>query len=196
MDVDAQVATFLLLASGVPFLLSDSALDKSRFEMNFRLRFGVNVLKWTVLILLPLFLAFGFGLASYEIYYELSTTGGKGNRFKKLLASLRVPSARRTLADVEAIHAAIVESDFLKPYPYSQLVTICRTCELLEIQAQEAVFSEGDIGDHYFVLIKGTLDVYVKEKTQPHSEKCVNTLHDSGSFGELALLQVRNGRTS
>ena len=190
-DPLAQVATFLLLASGMPYLLTDSTLDKYRFDTPFRLRFGFDVLKWVVLILFPVFLAFGFGLTSYEIFYELSTTGGKGKRFKKLLASLAVPGARRTPGDIKNIHAAIVESEFLKSYAYSQLVTICRTCQLLELQPHEAVFSEGDIGNHFFVLIKGTLDVYVKEKAPPHAQKCVNTLHDSGSFGELALLQVR-----
>jgi hypothetical protein len=185
-----QVATFLLLASGVPFLLRDSSLDKPRFYTDFRLRFGFDVLKWVVLILLPLFVLFGFGLLSYEVYYQLQMTGGKGKRFQRLLASLRVQSAARTLADIKNIYEAIVESEFLKPYPYSKLVTICRACELLELQPQEAVFSEGDIGNHFFVLIKGTVDVFIKEKAPPHNKKCVNTLHDSGSFGELALLQV------
>jgi CRP-like cAMP-binding protein len=148
------------------------------------------VLKWIVLAYVPLFLVFGVGLLSYEIYYKRSLTGGKSKRFKKLVASLEVPGASRTPADVKNIYQAIVESEFLKPYPYSKLATICRACELLELKPHEAVFSEGDFGDHFFVLIKGTVDVYVKERTAPHKMKCVNTLHDSGSFGELALLQV------
>ena len=175
----------------MPFLLNESALDKPRFDTSFRLRFGFDVLKWIVLAYVPLFLVFGVGLLSYEIYYKRSLTGGKSKRFKKLVASLEVPGASRTPADVKNVYEAIVESEFLKPYPYSKLATICRACELLELKPHEAVFSEGDIGNHFFVLIKGTLDVYVKEKAPPHAQKCVNTLHDSGSFGELALLQVR-----
>ena len=140
--------------------------------------------------MLPLFFAVGLGLVLYEIYYELSTTSGKGKRFQTLLASLRVPGARRTVAEVKIIYETIVETDFLKPYPYSKLATICRACELLELKPQETMFSEGDVGNHFFVLIKGTVDVYVKEKTPPYTPKCVNTHHDRGSFGELALLQV------
>jgi CRP-like cAMP-binding protein len=185
-----QVATFLLLASGMPFILGDDIVDQPRFDGHFRLRFGFEVLKWIVLICLPSFFAFGIGLSAYEIYYELSTTSGKGKKFVKLLASLRVPGRFRTLKDIQNIHAAIIASEFLKPYSYSKLVTICRACGLLELQPHEAVFSEGDTGDQFLVLIKGTVDVYVKEKTPPHTMKCVNTLHDSGSFGELALLQV------
>jgi len=192
--VGAQAATFILLASGMPFFLTESALEKPRFGEYFRLRFGFDILKWLVLIMLPLFFAVGIGLVLYEIYYELSTTSGKGKRFQKLLTALRVcprvPGARRTAADLKLIYETIVETDFLKPYPYSKLATICRACELLELKPQETLFSEGEIGDHFFVLIKGTVDVYVKEKTPPYTPKCVNTHHDRGSFGELALLQV------
>ena len=140
----------------MPFLLNESALDKPRFDTSFRLRFGFDVLKWIVLAYVPLFLVFGVGLLSYEIYYKRSLTGGKSKRFKKLVASLEVPAASRTPADVKNIYQAIVESEFLKPYPYSKLATICRACELLELKPHEAVFSEGDFGDHFFVLIKGT----------------------------------------
>jgi hypothetical protein len=186
----AQVATFITLASGMPFFLTESALEKPRFGEYFRLRFGFDILKWLVLLMLPLFFAVGLGLVLYEIYYELSTTSGKGKRFQTLLASLRVPGARRTVAEVKIIYETIVETNFLKPYPYSKLATICRACELLELKPQETMFSEGDVGDHFFVLIKGTVDVYIKEKTPPYTPKCVNTHHDRGSFGELALLQV------
>ena len=190
-----QVAVFLIVASGVPYLLPVASLNLSQFGDPFRLRFGFDVLKWIVLILLPLFLVFGLALVSYEIYHELSTSGGKGKQFRKLLASLRVPGASRSLADIQNIHAAISESEFLKPYPYSKLATICRKCELLELKPQEAVFSEGDTGDYFFVLIKGAVDVYVQGKAPPHTMKCVNTLHDSGSFGELALLQATPRRS-
>jgi CRP-like cAMP-binding protein len=64
------------------------------------------------------------------------------------------------------------------------LVKICRECELRELKPQETLFSEGDVGVHFFVLIKGTVDVYVGGKG------CINSHHNQGSFGELALLQV------
>ncbi len=180
-----QVAAFLLLASGVPFLtLPAASLDKPAVVALFRLRFGFDVLKWIALVLVPLFLVCGFGLVSYELYYEFSTTSGKANRFRKLVASLRVHGARRTLADIKNIYETIIGSDFLKPYPYSKLVKICRACELLELKPRETLFSQGDVGDHFFVLIKGTVDVYVDGKG------CINSHHNRGSFGELALLQV------
>ena len=189
-----QVATICTVASSMPFFLSDDVLDKIRLHGHFTLRFGMEFLKWFCLVCVPIFFLFGCGLAAYEIYYELSTTGGKGKRLTKLSASLRVPGRVRTKRDIENIHAAIIESEFLKPYPYSKLATICRNCELLELKPHEAVFSEGDTGEHFFVLVKGTVDVYVMEKTSPsvspRGMRCVNTLHAPGSFGEVALLQV------
>ena len=65
----AQAATFILLASGMPFFLTESALEKPRFGEYFRLRFGFDILKWLVLIMLPLFFAVGIGLVLYEMYY-------------------------------------------------------------------------------------------------------------------------------
>ena len=105
-------------------------------------------------------------------------------------ASLRVPATLRSTEDIANIHAAIVESEFLQRYSYTQLASLCRACELRELKPGETLFGEGDVGDHFFVLIKGTVDVYIKEKTPPYTPKCVNTHHDRGSFGELALLQV------
>ena len=190
--VGSQVTTFLTLASGMPFILSASSLDKPHFATNTRLRFGFEVLQWAALVLLPLFLVCGFALASYEIYYEYSRTSGKAKQFQKLLASLRLTGAHRTPADITNIYRAIIESDFLQPYSYSQLVPICRTCELRELKPRETLFSEGDVGHHFYVLIKGTVDVYVAEKAPPHTMTCINSHHHRGSFGERALLQVTN----
>ena len=109
-------------------------------------------------------------------------------------ASLRVPATLRSTEDIANIHAAIVESEFLQRYSYTQLASLCRACELREIKPGETLFGEGDVGDHFFVLIKGAVDVYKEFLGQ--GRKCVATLHDSGSFGELALLRVTNKQTN
>ena len=109
-------------------------------------------------------------------------------------ASLRVPATLRSTEDIANIHAAIVESEFLQRYSYTQLASLCRACELREIKPGETLFGEGDVGDHFFVLIKGAVDVYKEFLGQ--GRKCVATLHDSGSFGELALLRVTSEQTN
>ena len=116
----------------------------------------------------------------------------RAKRVEAASASLRVPAMHRSAEDIANIHAAIVESEFLQRYSFAQLASLCRACELRELKPEETLFGEGDVGDHFFVLIKGTVDVYKEFLGQ--GRKCVATLHDSGSFGELALLRVSNNK--
>ena len=181
-----QITCFMVLASGVPFL--------SAFQGTVPKYWGFYILPWVAAILLPLFLLFSIGLAVFELYYEFTTTSGKGRPFRRLLASLRVPGERRTAADVRTIHKAFAETEFLQRYPVSMLLRLCRMCELLELKPDEAVFREGEVGHHFYVLIHGTVDVSVadvSDKSSPRRLKCLNSLHDSGSFGERALTEVR-----
>jgi CRP-like cAMP-binding protein len=176
----------MVLASGVPFLSASQGTRPTYW--------GFYILPWAAAILLPLFLLFSIGLAVFEVYYEFTTTSGRGRPFRRLLASLRVPGERRTAADVRTIHKAVSESEFLQRYPVSMLLRLCRKCELLELKPDEAVFREGEVGHHFYVLIHGTVDVSVadvSDKSSPPRLKCLNSLHDSGSFGERALTEVR-----
>jgi hypothetical protein len=175
-----QVTSSLVLLSGLGLL--------GAAESENTVHWGYYVIPWLVILLLPCFTIFTIVLAIFELYYEIAT--GKGASFKRLLTSLRLPSQSRADSDIRRIHRAISHSDFLKVYPYSKLCKLCRTCELLELKPEQAVFSEGEAGYHFYVLIKGSVDVYVTDQSPPHSLKCVNSLHDSGSFGELALIQV------
>ena len=174
-----------MLASGVPFFAAESA-D----------RWGFKALPWLVTILVPLLFLFSGALAIFELYYQITTTRRTGKRFRRLLDSLQLPGDCRTPADIRSILKTIAGIEFLKAYPYSKLSRLCRWCELLDLKPKEAVLSEGEAGYHFFVLIKGTVDVYVLDKSPPHHLKCVNSHHDSGSFGELALIQVSSSSTT
>jgi hypothetical protein len=194
-NVDArdclQITCFTVLASGVPFLSASQGTGPKYW--------GFSILPWAAAILLPLFLLFSIGLAIFELYYEFTTTSGRGRPFRRLLASLRVPGERRTAADVRTIHKALAESEFLQRYPVSMLLRLCRKCELLELKPDEAVFREGEVGHHFYVLIHGTVDVSVadvSDKSSPPRLKYLNSLHDSGSFGERALTEVRCSLTA
>ena len=190
-----------MLASGLPLL---TATDVTKW--------GFYVLPWIVIVLVPFFLLFSVVLAVLEVYYDITTTSANGKRFRRLLDSLSLPSECRTPTDIGTILKTISASEFLQAYPYLQLSQLCRTCELLELKSGEAVFREGEVGHHFFVLINGTVDVYVSDKSArsplqrnysmgPFQRsslpqlKCVNSLHDSGGFGELALLQVSQSFT-
>ena len=153
---------------------------------------GVYILQWMVIVLLPLFLLFCVGLAIFELYCKFATTFAKRKRVQHLLDSLRLPSNRRTFTDIRIIVKFIRGSKFLEAYPSWSLSRLGRTCELLELKPKEAVIRQGDVACYFYVLIKGTVDVYASDVSSPQHLKCVNSFHDSGSFGELALMQVRS----
>jgi hypothetical protein len=182
-----QVTSVLVLASGVQSLgvqsLTDAAAERSD-------HWGFYALPWVVIVLVPIFFLFSIALAAAEIYLEVSTTFGARKERGQLLSSLRLPSQSRKDADLLRIYELLITSEFLKAYPYAPLSQLGRTCELLELKAHGVLFREGEIGEHFFVLIHGTLDFYVKDKAPPHRLKCLNTFHDSGSFGDRAVSQV------
>ena len=173
-----QIMAYLLLAAGVP------QLDRSFSETYW----GFQILPWVVAIGLPAFLAVCLVIVTYELYRELTT--GKGKQITKLVASLRKSGECRSSADVQRIHEVLRRIEVLKSFPYRMLSRLCRSCQLLELQSGESLFSEGDDADHFYVLIKGSLDILVKEQYPPHQLRCINVLNDAGSFGESALLKV------
>jgi hypothetical protein len=175
-----QIMAYLLLAAGVP------QLDRSFSETYW----GFHILPWVVAIGLPAFLAVCVVIVTYELYRELTT--GKGKHVTKLVASLRTSGECRSNADVQRIHEVLQRIDVLKSFPYRMLSRLCRNCELLELQSGESLFSEGDDADHFYVLIKGSLDILVKEEYPPYQLRCINVLNDAGSFGESALLKVHS----
>ncbi|KAH6652699.1 camp-dependent protein kinase regulatory subunit [Truncatella angustata] len=53
------------------------------------------------------------------------------------------------------------------------------------------VITQGDSGDYFYVVEKGTFDVYIHENGAPGPDglgKLVSTIKSGGSFGELALM--------
>lgn len=51
----------------------------------------------------------------------------------------------------------------------------------IEIEPQEEVITQGDLGDNFYVIEKGSFEVLI-------DGKLIITLHDGQSFGELALM--------
>lgn len=51
----------------------------------------------------------------------------------------------------------------------------------------EEIIRQGDIGDVFYLLVSGTVDVFVKKPSQPEETK-VHTYRDGDAFGQLALM--------
>jgi ATP-binding cassette subfamily B protein len=59
-----------------------------------------------------------------------------------------------------------------------------------QVAANRVVVSQGDVGDRFYLIVRGTLEV-----TQAGSEGVLNILEDGDYFGEIALLE-RTPRTA
>lgn len=55
-----------------------------------------------------------------------------------------------------------------------------------EVTAGAIIIKQGDEGDYFYLIDKGSYDVFIKNSSG--REEFIKTYHDEGSFGELALL--------
>ena len=55
-----------------------------------------------------------------------------------------------------------------------------------QVPANRVVVSQGDVGDRFYLIVRGTLEV-----TQADSDGVLNILEDGDYFGEIALLERR-----
>ena len=73
--------------------------------------------------------------------------------------------------------------DNLEP---SEIMQIIHIVEVKPLQAGDVIFSEGDAGDAWYVLYKGSVDVV---KDTPHGENRIATLKPHACFGEMSILE-------
>ena len=82
----------------------------------------------------------------------------------------------------ESLEKAIKGIFIFRELDADQFTDVVDAMYLKEVQPDEQVIQEGDTNaDSFFVISSGNFDIYVGGKK-------TGTLHDSGSFGELALM--------
>jgi len=86
--------------------------------------------------------------------------------------------------DIDMLHAV----PMLRVLPLPAIEQLARSLEPVDVPAGQVVFSQGDIGDHYFVIESGEADVI-------GDGQVVATLGPGLGFGEIALLR-RTSRTA
>ena len=111
---------------------------------------------------------------------------------------------RRTEAELLAV-AAFLErrNHFFQKCTAEQRLELCRVSELICIYGRNTLFKQGQIGQAFYVILSGTVDVYVNsvDATDSNALKTgadgilVNTLVSGASFGERALDSATNCRT-
>jgi len=103
------------------------------------------------------------------------------------LHALSKPSKSRNWLDIQGIRAFFDSICFFDNLPDRQRQELCREAILRVLDGDQVVFSQGDPGDSYYLILSGSVSVIVKDKFL--NERMVAVLEENESFGELALLQ-------
>ena len=76
---------------------------------------------------------------------------------------------------------------FVKTLPTKQRLELGRGMQYLAADAGREIFRQGDVGNHFYVILSGSVEVLIRD---PHTNanNRVATLYTGDSFGELALL--------
>jgi len=80
----------------------------------------------------------------------------------------------------------------LKHLDEQNLESILEVLKPMKVKAGELVTKEGDDGNDFYIIETGTFNIYKREEERKQNSgekgKLINTLKQSGAFGELALL--------
>ena len=112
--------------------------------------------------------------------------GGRAKR--RFLYVMRRPPADRTESMLEAIRPFAMSLSFFEEAGSEQTMDLLRRCTLRQYDDHDMVFEQGDPGDHFYIIVAGSVEIFVKlnsrRRNKPHL-----VLHRGDSFGEFALLQ-------
>lgn len=86
------------------------------------------------------------------------------------------------------VQHALLNSDFFKNFPTDCLDALTFSGKLIELNDQQILFHEGDIGPTAYIVIQGSLEVIKGGKT-------ISILQQGSFFGEMALM-VNGGKRS
>lgn len=109
-----------------------------------------------------------------------------------------------TMQELLAV-AAFLErrNHFFQKFTAEQRLELCRVLELVSIWGRTTLFKQNMVGQAFYIILSGTVDVFVNATDAEHGEvrtgaegTLVNTLVAGSSFGERALDSDTNLRTA
>ena len=84
---------------------------------------------------------------------------------------------------------------FFKKFNKIARENILRQTSLIEHQANERIFSEGDYGDLMYIIVKGSVNIKLKKKLSYKDsevfEYVINSFYDGDHFGDLAMMSIK-----
>ncbi len=78
--------------------------------------------------------------------------------------------------------------------PVQELDEIISTLDVQELNDRDILFREGDLGEHFYVVLSGVLEVLMAENTP--EELLLNVLYEGEYLGEMSLLMPGGHRTA
>jgi MFS family permease len=125
-------------------------------------------------------LAMPFLIHTFDVRWALAIMGG----FVTFLGLVGLPALRR----IDSVALAPLGIETLRGIPIfavlpnAVLERLTRGSSLIEIAAGQTVVAEGGVGDRFYIIEAGTVDVTIRGEH-------IRTLGAGGSFGEIALLR-------
>jgi CRP-like cAMP-binding protein len=86
----------------------------------------------------------------------------------KLVEALSKPTLGRTPRDIDRIFDAVKGNGFFEKYPRHKQRQLCSIVSMLELPQGDVVFNQGDVGDIFYVILKGFVEVRVRSDKPPH----------------------------
>ena len=114
--------------------------------------------------------------------------------------SVRILSKRRDMRTQEELLAVASyldrRVDFFRKFNRSQQIELARVSELLVVKPNVILFKQGQIGQGFYIILSGTVHMFVDSPHEEGQSILVNTAVRGGSFGERALESSSSARTA
>jgi CRP-like cAMP-binding protein len=116
---------------------------------------------------------------------------------RRCMDALKIAPSKRNEAEIAYIEEYLPHLDFFRQMPKALVKVVSRNVEYLDILADEVVFEEGAYADGMFIILTGSVSVYIKEKKtyDVDAEDCVHSLvggHSLQSDDAKGVLHQKN----
>ena len=109
-------------------------------------------------------------------------------QMEEMSATMRLPPEQRSTGQVGSLMDLVAGQQFFQSLSYKLAQQVCRHLRPLQVDAGDYVFREGEDGWEFYVLLRGTCDVVIRDQV-------VASMGVGTTFGELALIDGDGGNS-
>lgn len=117
---------------------------------------------------------------------------------REYMRVLTKKQSARTKSDIDMLSAYLQTLKFFRALPKTFVRELCTVVDVLKLPASTPVFREGEVGDLFYIIFSGSVDVIVSSQDargQAQQTKLIN-LTEGAHFGELALMKGHGIRSA